>query len=119
MSSLVNKRGEITLTRGDSFMVQVGIKKDGEPYTPVAGDVVRFALKHPRLNPAGTEYVDQDPLILKTIPIETMILELEPEDTKDLGFGEYVYDMEITFGVDGRVDTFITEKKFILSREVH
>lgn len=28
MSSSINKRGEITLTRGDSFMVQVGIKKD-------------------------------------------------------------------------------------------
>lgn len=119
MSSSINKRGEITLTRGDSFMVQVAIKKDGEYYTPVDGDVVRFALKHPKLNAAGTEYADQEPLILKPIPIETMILELEPADTKDLGFGEYVYDMEITFGADGRVDTFITEKKFLLTKEVH
>lgn len=51
------------------------------------------------------------------IPTSTMILHLDPEDTKDLGFGEYVYDVELTFA-NGDVDTFINNAKFILAPEV-
>ena len=47
-----------------------------------------------------------------------MILELEPNDTKTLDFGSYVYDVQITFA-DGRVDTFITEAVFKLTPEVY
>lgn len=117
MSSSV-KKNTITLTRGDTLRVKIDLSKDGESYVPVEGDVIRFALKNTNKTPDGTAYVDTDPLILKTIPIDTMILELEPSDTKDLGFKEYVYDMEITF-VDGTVDTFITASSFILEPEVH
>lgn len=107
----------ITLTRGDTFRGKVGIKVDGEQYTPVDGDVVRFALKHNKLNADKTEYTDPEPLILKTIPNDTLILELEPSDTKELGFGKYVYDVQITLA-DGTVDTFITKAPFKLTEEV-
>lgn len=107
----------ITLTRGDTLRLQVGIKVDEEPYTPVPGDSVRFALKHNVLNQDKSEYIDQEPLVLKSIPIDTMILTLVPEDTKNLGFGKYVYDVQITFA-DGRVDTFITKAPFKLTEEV-
>lgn len=107
----------ITLTRGDTLKVLINIFKDDQPYTPVVGDVVRFALKHNVMNSKQTEYKDAQPLILKEIPIDTMILQLEPEDTKPLGFGIYVYDIQITF-VDGTVDTFITEAPFKLTPEV-
>ena len=46
-----------------------------------------------------------------------MTLRLDPEDTKELGFGTYVYDLEMTFA-DGRVDTFVEGKDFIISPEV-
>ena len=118
MSFSVNKRTEIKLTRGDTLRVSVGITKDGQPYTPQEGEVVRFALKPPTLNARETEYVQPDPLILKVIPNDTMLLELDPADTKSLGFGEYEYDIEITL-LDGTVDTFITATKFTLTREVH
>ena len=118
MSYQVNSKNEITLTRGDTFRVKVSITKDGEEYVPEEGDIIRFALKSPRLNAEGTEYAETDPLILKVIPNDTMLLELEPEDSKPLGFGNYVYDVEITFS-DGTVDTFITKKKFKLTEEVH
>ena len=108
----------ITLTRGDTFFAEVQIKRDNEPYTPEVGDRVRFALKHSRLNPDGTDYRETDPLILKEIPIDTMILRLDPEDTKPLGFGRYVYDIEITFA-NGIVDTFIDNARFELTPEVH
>ena len=108
----------ITLTRGDTLRVQVDITLDGEPYTPTSEDVIRFALKHTEMNADKSEYIDTQPLILKEIPIETMILEILPEDTKELGFGTYVYDVQITFGEDGTVNTFITKAKFKLTEEV-
>lgn len=117
MSSTIKKKS-ITLTRGDTLRVKVNIEKDGVEYLPVEGDSVRFALKHPTKTSDGGEYSDKDPLILKTIPTDTMILTLEPSDTKPLHFGDYVYDLEITFA-DGTVDTFITSAPFKLTEEVH
>lgn len=107
----------ITLTRGDTFFALVSILRDDEPYTPQTGDSVRFALKQ-NLNARGTEFRERDPLILKDIPIDTMILRIDPEDTKPLGFGQYRYDIEITFA-NGIVDTFITDARFDLTPEVH
>lgn len=108
----------ITLTRGDTLRTQVTMTLNGQPYTPVEGESVRFALKHPQLNSKRTDFKDTTPLILKQIPIDTMILELQPSDTKNLDFGTYVYDLQITFA-DGCVDTFITEAKLVLTPEVH
>lgn len=100
----------ITLTRGDSFYTQVGMKnEDGTEYTPQEGDSVRFALKR--------FYDDAEPLIEKAIPIDTLILHLEPSDTKDLSFGEYVYDIELT-KANGDVDTFIYKASFTIDNEV-
>lgn len=107
---------KITMTRGDTLRALVGITIDGEPYTPASADAVRFALKHSTLNASQTEYKDVDPLVLKTIPTETMILELVPGDTKGLGFGRYDYDIQITFA-DGTVDTFISDT-LSLTKEV-
>ena len=115
-SSIVGN--EITLTRGDTLLLKVNITKDGETYIPEAGDKIRFALKHRTLKADKSDYTDMSPLILKEIPIETMLLQLDPEDTKGLAFGNYVYDIEITFP-DGVVDTFITKEKFKLTEEVH
>lgn len=112
------KGTDITLTRGDTLKATITLTKDGEVYTPVSGDSIRFALKHPKMYQDKSEYIDTEPLILKDIPISSMTLTLDPEDTKPLSFGTYVYDMEITF-TDGTVDTFITEGKFRLKPEVH
>ena len=108
----------IRLTRGDSMTLDVKLYDGDAPYIPVSTDSIRFALKHSRLNVAGTDYQDQNPLITKTIPYDTMTLSFVPLDTKSLGFGSYEYDIEITHG-DGTVDTFITASPFIITREVH
>lgn len=78
--------------------MQVEILIDDEPYTPVDGDKVRFALKQ--------NYSSSRTLIYKRIYNDDLILHLEPKDTKKLAFGNYVYDIEITFA-NGDVDTFI------------
>lgn len=79
----------ITLTRGDTFEALVSAtKRDGTQYIPVEGDVIRFAMKE--------NYDDPRPLLVKDIPIDTMMLTLEPQDTADLNFGKYVYDIQLT-----------------------
>lgn len=100
---------KIKLTKGDTFETIVGIKQGEEDYTPVEGDSVRFALKQ--------NYEDKDPLINKSIPIDTLLLRLESSDTKTLEPGKYVYDIEIT-KASGDVDTFISDV-LTLTPEVH
>lgn len=100
----------ITLTRGDSFAADIGIvQPNGDPYIPSEGDKVRFAMKK--------NAKDKEVLILRDIPIETMRLVLYPEDTKDLEFGNYVYDIQLTKST-GEVDTFITKSILVLTEEV-
>ncbi len=108
----------ITLTRGDSFPLQVNIKVNNEPYTPINGDIIRFKLKRNLMDSKRTKYLDEKPLICKQIPSDTMLLELIPNDTKGLNFGEYVYDWEITFATTGRVYTFINNAIFNIAPEV-
>lgn len=115
---------KIFLTRGDTFKSTVSMcyKNEGTgeltPYTPQAGDVVRFAMKGDKMTPGNQDYVDKTPLILKVIPNDTLLLKIDPSDTKNLKFGNYKYDIEITFA-NGDVCTFIEDADFILTREVH
>lgn len=113
------KNNKIKMTRGDTLRAEVAITTPaGEPYEPQEGDSVRFALKHSTMNPSYTEYTDTEPLLVVTIPIDTLALQIDPEDTKELGFGDYVYDIELTHA-DGAVDTFIATGSFTLTPEVH
>lgn len=96
--SINNKTKRIALVRGDTLRAQVEILVNDEVYTPVSGDKIRFSMKR--------NYSSSRILIHKKIPNDTLILYLEPKDTKKLAFGNYVYDIEITFA-NGDVDTFI------------
>lgn len=102
----------VTMTRGDTLNVRVDIcYADGTSYVVRAGDVIRFALKQ--------RYTDEEVLISKEIPHDTMILRLESAETKLLraGWTPYVYDIQLTME-DGTVDTFIDRAKFIVTEEV-
>lgn len=100
----------ITLTRGDTLRASLEIlDAEGNTYTPSSGDTIRFAMKK--------SYSDSECLIEKQIPNDTLLLSLDPEDTKDLAFGSYVYDIEITFE-SGAVDTFVDKATFRISEEV-
>lgn len=109
----------VYLTRGDTFESLVTMKyKDGTSYVPQNGDVIRFAMKTPKMTTGKKEYIDKTPLIQKVIPNDSLILTLEPSDTKNLSFGNYKYDIEITFS-NGKVCTFIDDADFVLTPEVH
>lgn len=100
---------DIRLTRGDSLTVQLELTtSENQPYIAKNGDVIKFGLKR---------MFQKDPIITKNIPTETLILQLFPEDTKSLRNGDYVYDVEITYGT-GVIDTFINLAKFTLVDEV-
>lgn len=104
------KRNTIYLTRGDTFKAQLTIcNPDGTKYTPIEGDTIRFALKE--------NIEDAECLIYKDIPIDTMILVIDPSDTKELEYGNYIYDIQLT-KANGDVDTFITASKLKLTYEV-
>lgn len=110
MSFRVRSNNAIYLTRGDTFKAVLTITyPDGSIYTPIEGDSIRFAMKR--------DVEDTECLILKDIPIDTMMLQLDPADTKELEFGSYIYDIQLT-KANGDVDTFITASKLKLTVEV-
>lgn len=104
------KNTTIYLTRGDTFKALITITNpDGTIYTPQEGDEIRFAMKQ--------DVEDEECLIIRDIPKESMLLILYPEDTKHLEYGTYVYDIQLT-KANGDVDTFITASKLKLTYEV-
>ncbi len=104
------RKNTVTMTRGDTVNIKVSLSDGyGGEYVPDENDEIRFALKK--------TYDDNYPLIYKVVPHDTMILKINPEDTKDLDFGTYVYDLQITFA-NGDVLTFVTKAQFRIEEEV-
>lgn len=104
------KGNAITLTRGDTFKAVVTpINDDGTEYEMQEGDTLRFAMKK--------DYSDPQTTLLIDIPADTRLLVIESDDTKELDYGSYVYDIQLTHA-NGDVDTFIAKEKFKLTEEV-
>ena len=100
----------IVVTRGDTYIAKISVSdSDGRIIKPTIDDIITFTVKQ--------TYNDSNPVIVKTIPSDTLILYLEPSDTKSLDFGTYVYDIQIAFD-DGRVDTIIPRQIFVIAEEV-
>lgn len=97
----------ITLIKGDTLRSQVVITQEDEPYVLQEGDVVTFAMKR--------NFLADTVLLQKTLP-PSLLLTINPEDTKQLGTGDYVYELEMAFA-SGDVDTFI-QGTFTLKPEV-
>ena len=89
----------ITVTRGDSLYLAVSMVKDGQPYTPAEGDVVFFSAE----NGAGLTVFG------KTIPTDSLVLSIYPEDTRALHVGTYKYNIRLITAA-GDVDTFVRGK---------
>lgn len=110
IEKIEDKVYDITLTRGDTLFIEFPLfDEDDQPYTPVEGEVLRFAMKK--------KHKDEDPLVLVDIPTDTCLLEIRPEHTKPLNFGDYVYDVEFTDSY-GHVSTII-KGMFTVDKEVY
>lgn len=95
----VDDKGNIFLTRGDTGLFSITLKdSEGEPYVVHEGDSLRFILTKKR-------GIDEH-MIDKQVPIDTLILEIEPEETKPYKFGTYFYDVEFT-DYEGHISTII------------
>lgn len=113
---IVDDDYNITLVRGDSAsfdvpLVSVDDEGHETPYNPQTGERLRFALSDKYGASRG------EVLILKEIPINTLVLKLEPEDTKPLKFKRYHYDIEFT-DILGDVTT-VLEADFEVAKEVY
>ena len=107
------KKNVIGLVRGDSMWCTISLTdSNGDPYIPDPNDSIRFALKRSPHDP------DEDILLIKEIDPTTLELRIDPQDTKDLEFGDYSYDIEITLN-NGFRDTFIGPCKFKLLEEIY
>lgn len=92
---------KITLTRGDTLTLTLTLKQGTQTYTPVEGDVIRFAL--------AQGYVGEPAYSLKkeiAVPNDTLTFTLSTTDTA-LEYRNYNYDIQVTHS-DGTVDTFIS-----------
>ena len=82
----VDEQNGITLTRGDSAILDVTIKDgDGNTYD-YSDDEVKFGVKRSAF--------DTECVLEKTV--EDGKITLEPEDTAELEFGDYLYDIQLT-----------------------
>lgn len=94
-----DEMGNISLTRGDTGIFEVTVTDpNGSPYVSQQGDSMRFAM---------AKKYGGEVLVNKNIPIDTKVLQLDPEDTKDLPFAKYVYDIQYTDS-EGHVSTIIS-----------
>lgn len=109
MSSWI-KKNIISVTRADSLWTALTIQDaNGDDYVPDPNDVIRFALKTSTSD-------EEEPLVSKIIPNDTLELRLNPEDT-DFEAGTYWYDIEITL-TNGYVNTIVGPAKFKITPEV-
>lgn len=100
----IDDNNNIELIRGDTLYAKVDVLCNGRPYIPEEGDVIRFAMKR--------RYKDGDEKVLidKIIPNDSLMLKLDPEDTKELKMNKiYVYDIQLT-KANGDIDTFVSAK---------
>lgn len=87
---------KITLTRGDTAKITVSFTDEGgDPYD-FSDDVVKFGVKR--------SAYDTECVLEKTIDSATGKFELTPADTKDMEYGDYLYDIEIQHTIEGETE---------------
>lgn len=107
----IDDDGTFSIIRGDSadFTIHLyEVDDKGEvigEYNPEPGDTILFTVKK------NTK--SNDILIQKTGPN----IDLVPADTKDLDYGSYKYDVQLTFA-SGFVDTVVPPTVFKVLEEV-
>ena len=106
----IDDENNVYLTRGDTAIFDVILTTDdGDPYTMTSNDELIFTIR--RIAGKGEEVVK------KTVTAPE--ISLDTDDTKDLTFGPYKYDVYIHNILTDEIDTFIANKEFYIGEEVH
>ena len=99
---------DIQITRGDTAYFNIEITQaDGSLYTRVDGDKLIFTVK--RSYNSDFEYIQKE--------LEGLAIVLAPEDTNELDYGTYWYDVQLTTS-DNSVYTVVGPARFIIREEV-
>lgn len=92
---------KITIYKGDSGSFAAGAYDEtGTPYEMKAGDSLTFKVRADK---------DSEPIFTK--PVSEGNVTITPEDTADMDYGEYIYDLVLTTE-QGTVDTVIGRELF-------
>lgn len=94
---------DIYMTRGDSESITVSVSG----VSLASGDFLEMTVRKRFGSP---------PVFYKKIDSFPAVIPIEPKDTSGLPTGEYVYDMQLTYG--GAVKTIVKPSKFVLENEV-
>lgn len=111
----VTNGGNVKIIRGDTGVLELSIEDaQGQSYD-FSGDTVILTVKKSSW--------DKDAVIQKTFNSDKQVV-FEVEDTKNLAFGDYVFDVQLTHtegeGTEAitTVDTVIPVHKFTVGQEV-
>lgn len=96
---------DITLTRGDTAVIDFSL----DNYEVATGDSIVLTVKK-TVN-------DTTNVFQKTLDVDNAQFVIEHNDTKDLAYGKYMYDIQLTTA-EGKVFTVITPHYFVLDSEV-
>jgi len=108
------KGNTIYLVRGDTASITVSAADQYDASRPfVAGDTVYFTVK----KSTRTEIKEVQKIITVFNMNGQAVFDIEHEDTKNMSFGTYYYDIQLT-SAEGRVITIIPASNFILEEEV-
>lgn len=106
----IDDEDNIYLTRGDTAIIDIALfDEDGEPYAMLSSDRLVFTLR--KLYDKGAILIEKE--------VDEPSFSFTSAETKDLDFGEYVYDIYLKNTGSGKIDTFIAEKTFTIGEEAH
>ena len=111
----VSGNKDLWITRGDDAYLDLELRQQTFPYDIYEFEDADSAVLSVRKS--RDEDVDNDNPILLQIPLKNGRFHICSEDTKDMDFGNYSYDVQVTFS-DGRINTVIGPNIFRILPEV-
>lgn len=104
----IDEENHIRLTRGDSAILSLSIEgENGEPYVPTDADLILLTVKH----------TTREKAVLIQKRLMDGAFRLTPEDTKNLDYWRYVYDVQLV-QENGFTSTVIAPAVFEICEEV-
>lgn len=104
---------KLSMIRGDTESITISIKDtEGELIPLVIGDTVYFTMKKNMNN--ETKVIQK---VITSFTDGSAIIDLLHDDTKNISFGEYYYDVQVTYE-NGTVRTVLGPDTFTILGEV-
>lgn len=108
------KGTEIFIVRGDSGFLQIYMSdREDNKILFKAGDVLFLTVK----SSSRTSKISFQKIVEIQTETDFVSVNIEPNDTKELSFGQYVYDIQLTRS-NGDVHTIMMPSKFTIGDEI-